>query len=522
MRSVLGRYFPERNVFEADGFTMPLISKSTFSQYQICPKDTWLRLHRPELIESFMPTEFDKHLLERGNEVEAQARKLFPGAVLVSATGDQAMGETRAIMAGDTDAIFQATFLADGFFTKCDVLKRGVTPGTWDLFEIKGTNSKKEGSEDRDHISDLTFQKHVLEFAGVTVDRTNILHLNKRFIRTGDLDVRALFTVSDSTDQVNGLSGGLLDEMHTAREYLNQAGEPNAGCNCHLSGRSRHCRTFAYSHPEIPAYSVHDIVRIGQSKKKLQYFMDERIFVIDDVPDDYELGDAQQMQVRAHKSQKPIIDVGEIARILGSYTFPLYFFDYESYAPAIPAFDGFGPYVRIPFQFSLHILRDPEAELQHVEFLQLDRSDPTRVVAQLLDQHIDPKGTVIVWHAPFERGVNKEIGERLIAYANQMERINGQVRDLRDIFSEQHYVHPDFRGSTSIKDVLPVLTQELSYDGLEIKEGTAASEQWWAMTAGDKAASERDAIAEALRTYCKLDTYAMYAIWKKLQKVAIA
>ena len=65
------------------------------------------------------------------------------------------------------------------------------------------------------------------------------------------------------------------------------------------------------SHPEIPEYSVHDIVRIGQSKKKIEYFMDERIFVVDDVPDDYELGDAQQMQVRAHKSQKPIIDIHE-------------------------------------------------------------------------------------------------------------------------------------------------------------------------------------------------------------------
>jgi len=480
-----------------------------------------LRLRKPELVDSFTLTEFDKHLLEQGNEVEAHARQLFPGATLISATGDQAVEETRRLMADRVDAIFQATFLVDGFFAKCDVLKRGAVPGTWDLFEIKGTNAKKEGNEDRDHISDLTFQKHVLELAGVTVDRANIVHLNKKYIRAGDLDVRALFTVSDSTDQVDALSAGLLEEMHAAREYLNQANEPNVGCDCHLSGRSRHCRTFAYSHPEIPEYSVHDIVRIGQSKKKIEYFMDERIFVIDEVPDEYELGDAQQMQVRAHKSQKPIIDVGEIERILGSYTFPLYFFDYETYAPAIPAFDGFGPYVRIPFQFSLHVLRDAETEPEHVEYLQLDRSDPTRAVAQLLDQYIDPKGTVIVWYAPFERGVNKEIGDRLSAYATQMARINGQVRDLRDIFSKQHYVHPDFRGSTSIKDVLPVLVPELSYDGLMIKEGTAASEQWWAMTAAGTEAAERAIIADALRTYCKLDTYAMYAIWKTLKQVGI-
>jgi hypothetical protein len=144
--------------------------------------------------------------------------------------------------------------------------------------------------------------------------------------------------------------------------------------------------------------------------------------------------------------------------------------------------------------------------------------DPTPSVAQLLDRHIGPKGTVIVWYAPFERGVNEEIGERLSAYANQMARINGQMRDLRDIFSKQHYVHPDFRGSTSIKDVLPVLVPELSYDGLKIKDGTTASEQWWTMTAAETISSERAAVADALRSYCKLDTYAMYAIWKTLRR----
>jgi hypothetical protein len=46
-------------------------------------------------------------------------------------------------------------------------------------------------------------------------------------------------TVSDSTDQVDALSTGLLEEMHAALEYLNQESEPNIGCDCHLSGRSR-------------------------------------------------------------------------------------------------------------------------------------------------------------------------------------------------------------------------------------------------------------------------------------------
>ena len=55
-----------------------LISKTTFLQFQMCPKDTWLKLHKPELLDLFKPTQFELHLMEQGNEVEAWARKLFP------------------------------------------------------------------------------------------------------------------------------------------------------------------------------------------------------------------------------------------------------------------------------------------------------------------------------------------------------------------------------------------------------------------------------------------------------------
>lgn len=495
------------------------ISKTTFLQFQMCPKDTWLLLHKPELVEKFVLTDFEKHLLEQGNEVEECARQLFPDGVLVTATGDEACEETRRLMATGTKSIFQATFLAEGFFAKCDVLQHDAVAESWDIYEIKGTNSKKEGSEDRDHISDLAFQKHLLELGGVTVGRSHIVHLNKEYVRAGSLDVQALFIIDDSTEQVDALAGAILVEMRAAQEYLNQESEPSVGCDCHLSGRSRHCRTFSYSHPQIPDYSVHDIVRIGSSKKKLEYFMDEHIYAIDDVADDCELGDAQRLQVRAHKSGEPIIDRGAIEQVLSAYAFPLYFLDYETYAPAVPTFDGYSPYQRIPFQFSLHILRDNESEPEHVEFLRPDRSDPTLAVAELLDRHIEPGGTVIVWYAPFEKGVNKEIAERRRSHAVQMERINGQVQDLRNIFEKQYYVDPKFRGSTSIKAVVPVLTPELSYGHLAIREGATASEQWWKMTAEGTAAAERQRIERALREYCALDSYAMYAIWEKLHRV---
>jgi hypothetical protein len=268
----------------------------------------------------------------------------------------------------------------------------------------------------------------------------------------------------------------------------------------------------------VPEYSIHDIARIGASKKKLEDLVGRKIFAIEDVPDDFKLSDTQALQVRAHKSKQPIIAETGIAELLAGYTFPLYFLDYETYAPAIPAFDGFSPYRRIPFQLSLHVLHDDGSEPEHFEFLHPERSDPTLAVAELLSRHVGPEGSVVVWSAPFERGVNKEIAQRLGGdYAAHLEAINSRLQDLRDVFAKQHYVHPDFRGGTSIKDVLPVMVPELTYDGMAIRDGTMASERWWAMTADETAADERAAIAAALLAYCKQDSYAMFAIWRKLQ-----
>jgi hypothetical protein len=85
-----------------------------------------------------------------------------------------------------------------------------------------------------------------------------------------------------------------------------------------------------------------------------------------------------------------------------------------------------------------------------------------------------------------------------------------------DIFAGQMYVDSKFKGSTSIKNVLPVLIPKLSYEDLQIKEGGTASQEWDKIVSGDGSPEEKEAIAENLKTYCKMDTYAMYAIWKYL------
>ena len=83
-------------------------------------------------------------------------------------------------------------------------------------------------------------------------------------------------------------------------------------------------------------------------------------------------------------------------------------------------------------------------------------------------------------------------------------------------FQKRWYYHPAFKGSYSIKTVLPVLIPELRYDELDIQEGGMASLVYSQLKSQDMVTATIQ--RQALREYCKLDTLAMLKIleWLKV------
>lgn len=491
-----------------------LISKTTFQDFLYCPRNVWLKLHKPELLEHFKLSEFEKHLIEQGNEVESFARNLFPNGIEVTTRGEDAVHETTKLMVSKVPTIFQATFIVDDFIARNDMLSFNEATGLWDLYEVKGSNSLKENVKKRDHIEDVTFQASVLRRSNVSLGRVHVVHLNKEYVRNGDLDCKALFKIEDVTDKVTEKMSDIEAKMGIAKGYLTQTDEAVMDCDCIYQGRSNHCTTFPHTHSHVPEYSVHDISRLYGAK--LEKLIDVGIFDINEIPEGFDLTNIQQNQVTAHRTQKVVVDHAVIRQELEQLKYPLYFFDYEAVGPAIPAFNGYGPYKSIPFQFSLHILRTPTGELEHIEYLHPDLTDPSESVARLLKQHILPGGTVIAWKKSYEARINKEIGSRLPEYSQFFEEVNNSLYDLMEIFSQQHYIHHSFHGSASLKKVLPILAPELRYDELDIQEGGAAVDAWWKMVSPAATPEQKAKLEKDLKTYCGLDTFAMYAIWKHL------
>jgi hypothetical protein len=72
------------------------------------------------------------------------ARDLFPGGVEIKAYGDEACRETKKLIAAKVPAIFQATFIIDGFLPRNDVLAFDVRTNSWHLCEVKRTSAVHE------------------------------------------------------------------------------------------------------------------------------------------------------------------------------------------------------------------------------------------------------------------------------------------------------------------------------------------------------------------------------------------
>ena len=99
-------------------------------------------------------------------------------------------------------------------------------------------------------------------------------------------------------------------------------------------------------------------------------------------------------------------------------------------------------------------------------------------------------------------------------------RVGGNTEGERgDPFRDEVIVDPDFKGSTSIKKILPALVSDSSYNDLDIQEGGSAARLWKKATIDQSPDLDVPKTYNDLRAYCERDTQAMVLIHEKLEKL---
>ncbi len=485
------------------------LSKSSFLRGIRCPKSLYLDLHRTDQRDP-LPVGAVRRMQE-GQEVHRLAQTRFPGGVYASIPAPLdipgALARTQNMIDAGETTLYEAAFSADGVVCFIDLLQHDGSG--WNLYEVKSTTSYK-GHQ----LWDIALQVYVLLKAGLVLHEANLLHLNSDYSRSGELDVEELFAVEPLMPMVEGVLDDVREGIRHCLQTIDSSSQPEIDIGPYCDDPDP-CDFKGYCWEHIPSPSVFDVFRLQRQKKFELY--SQGVVRIEDIPDEFPMGASSAFHVDAHKQARKIIDRAAIQEFLEGLVYPLNFLDFESYTTAIPPFDGLSPHGQIPFQYSLHIQKDPDGELSHFEYLADAGVDPRAALLDRLLRDMSEAGDIITYNMSFEKMILNRLRDQIPGYEEEIAVLLGRIKDLMKPFQNRHYYVPEMNGSASLKSVLPVLVPEMGYEELAISDGTSAMESFLSLTDISDLV-EADKVRKALLDYCAQDTLAMVRILEVLQR----
>ena len=487
------------------------LSKSTFIRGLQCEKSLYLYKHHYKLkdpISSSLQTTFDQ-----GTNIGILAQKIFPNGVDVSPENHfkmvESVGKTLECINRGESIIYEATFIYDDVLSAIDILVKDNEG--WKAYEVKSSTKVTDT-----YIKDATIQYYTIINSGIELKDISIVHINNQYVKKRELDINKLFTIKSVYNEVLEFLPQIPNEIKRLKDVIDGSEIPQVDIGLHCSD-PYDCDFKGTCWKHIPEYSVFDISNLNKKKKFDLY--NQGIITLDQIDlNNTTLNSNQKLQVQSEIEGSILIDEDQIRSFIGDLNYPLYFLDFETIRSPIPLFENSRPFQQIVFQYSVHIKQTPRSEVDHEEYLANPDGDPRIGFVKKIVEDCGTEGDILVYNIGFERSKLVDLIEVFPQYSEKLENIINRLKDLMIPFKKKWYYKPEMRGSYSIKSVLPALTDNLSYDSIEIKEGGNASDTFLQMI-NKTFEGDEEIKRKQLLEYCKLDTEAMVEILKKLELV---
>jgi len=493
-------------------YTILALSKSDYMLFLRHPAWLWLKRNDPTKLQRGSPSV--QHRMDEGYEFEKCAEQLFLGAKKIGFADiseyNTMLSRTSAAWSSGAHCVIQGKYQSGEINCITDILEDDGNG--YVLTEIKSSSSAKP-----EHELDLAFQRLVLEGAGYNIHTCRVAHVNSSYLREGKIDAKKLVAFTDVTESVEKLIEKTKTDIDRAIAVLNDKNIPDIDPLLAISNAFQEWLDIRKTlEPHLDKDSIYHLPKISSGvAKKLT---ENNISLIRDINDASLLSHGAAKYWRAFERKDRHIDTSKLKSFLDEITYPVYYLDYETSSSAVPVWNRTAPYQQVPFQYSLHIKRDPNAALEHCDYLHKAKDNPMDGLLEKLSEDIADFGSVIVWNKGFEVDRNTEMAKYAPEYQEFLSGINSRVIDLIDPFKGDMIMDPAFKGSNSIKDVLPVMVPDYSYNDLMIKDGGTAASEWKAVTLQD--GPHREKVHADLRKYCARDTEAMVLIHEKLIELA--
>jgi len=477
--------------------------------------------------------------------------------------------------------LYQPGFLCGDLYARADFLAK-EPDGSYRLIEAKAKNgvratvSNKGADHDagdvRDEfLNDVGFQRYVVEKAlresgvSVKISRWALAHLNADYVRGESVDPAGilLFEELDRASSVVLHGNGTkwtkkvdrLDRLPHAATVEKEVAEMRAQLplseprfNAAYPFDGTKCREW-FGVPERPFGTIYGP---GLDNSAVEVAALHRLGITD-LPSLHPQAierlaprarESVKKFLEAQKSGGKIVDAEKIRAFLADLPGPICFYDYETVSLPVPPFLGTRPYQQVVVQYSLHVLH-PDGRLEHsgavlekyaeaasVRDVALEPAGetcgrnvavtgtPRDIVARFLDDVRPHLGAAafVVWNKSFENSRNREMAADWPEFSAELLKVNFGTVDLMDPFRDGAWYDLGFRGSCSIKKVLPVLVPGMTYAGLPVADGGKAMAALARLARGTVADSEREKSARDLLAYCRQDSLATVKIFQKMRE----
>lgn len=494
-----------------------MLSKSKFILGQQCIKSFWLDVNNIEPTNP--PDEGVNDRLKAGDEVGEISKDLFPGGREVPyLPGEQTrMFEiTKELIDGGATSIYEGSFIYDDIFIRVDLMNK--TKKGWNIYEVKSSSSVRNY-----HEYDASVQWHVLKNLNLfDLNEIFIVTLNTRYAKDKSIDPIKFFNINPVTQIVEENQTEVKKKIIDLKAVLRNPEEPILKIGPHCK-KPHSCVYIDKCWPKNrkDSDSVFRLYRLN-IQKKLQLYQ-SGVETFNDITSSESLSKIQQIQLKAHKKGKPFINKEKIKSFIEKVEYPISYFDFETFTDAVPIYDKQQPHMQMPFQYSLHIQRKESEKLSladnHFEFIADHNKDPRRSIAESMIHNLPKKGTIMAYNQSFEKKCIESLAVFCPDLSEQLLALNERFIDLIEPFRGGGYYDPEFNGSFSIKRVLPAICKEnpeLDYKVLDISNGGMAMNAYKDMRKNSQKNEDAEIIRSKLFEYCRLDTYAMYAIYEKL------
>lgn len=362
----------------------------------------------------------------------------------------------------------------------------------------------------------------IAQKAGVNICRHEIVYIRKDYIRKESLDISALLErgtcffnrrnnpsrpIQTCLEELDVDLDALITETQSVLSKDNLCMERNRKCTA-----GRRCMYYSYCFNDsiLPDDSI---LFLTTSQNKLEAYRQGICHIRDLDVQKLEGTRLQYAQFMASQNGY-FMDRLALRQWLAQIQYPISYLDFEWDTFGVPPYRNMRPFDVLCFQYSLHI-EEADKKLRHKDFFGV--RDCRRDFIESLIRDLPSSGTILVYNM---EGAEKlrllQLAEQLPEYSDQLHSICARMMDLSKPFETGIYYHNQMRGHYSLKNVLPVFTDSVSYQQLAIHDGLNAVQAYRTFEEADEA--EQKKIRDDIRMYCRMDTYAEYIVYHGLKK----